>query len=284
MIEALCKLVLCHVVVVSGVSRKGCVFFRVAGLLRKKTVYIMHGCAQHEIRLNGLSSTGRGLELEQYLLENADLLLPVSEKFRDWVKTEYPQYANKARFLYNGIDAFVPQDCRSMVKRQGSIAVVGGTRAEKNNAVVADVVRTMPEPVRLEIYGYVKKDVLKPCENIDFMGKVDHDQFLRRLSQVQLFILNALFESFSIATIEALLCGCSVLISEQVGVTGLLELEECDLIHDPMDAEEIRRKIAYLLEHPNNDRILSRLDLDEYSYPKAVERLETICLELSQKR
>lgn len=283
-LELLVKLLPCKTVVVSGVSRKGVLLVKAARLLRKKTVYIMHGCAQHELKLNGLTLACKGVEQEKYLMEQVDLLLPVSEKYMDWVKKEFPQYANKTYYLNNGIELSVPEEYLYAEKKAGSVAVAGGMRAEKNNKVVIDAVGIMQIPATLDIYGNVRKRQITSSNGnvITFVGKHPHDDFLRNLSEVQVFVLNSCFEPFSLAIGEALLCGCSVLVSECAGITGLLDLEECDLIHDPMDTEEIRSKIEYLLENPNNERILSKLNLDEYSYAKSVERLEKICTQLAK--
>lgn len=284
LIEAVSKLLVCRVVVISGISRKGYVLLRMAKFLNRKTVYIMHGCSQFERKLNGVSRNQKGIDMETGILEHADLLLPVSEKFMNWVKTQYPQYAHKTYFLYNGINTSVPKKYRTEKRKPGSIAVSGGSTLLKNNLTVVHVVNSMDKSVYLEIFGDASNGYFSDNERIFLVGEVAHEEFLRRLSRVQLFVLNSVFESFSLATVEALLCGCSVLISECAGITGLLELEECDLIHDPMDQDEIRRKIEYLLENPNNERILAKLNLEEYTYPKTVERLERICGELTNRK
>ena len=41
--------------------------------------------------------------------------------------------------------------------------------------------------------------------------------------------------------------------------------------------DEIAEKIAYLLEHPNNERIMKGLDLEALSYKSEVQKLQAIC-------
>ena len=54
MLDALWKLVRSDVVVVSGVSRKGAILVAAAKLLGKKSVYLMHSCADSLIENTGL--------------------------------------------------------------------------------------------------------------------------------------------------------------------------------------------------------------------------------------
>ena len=56
------------------------------------------------------------------------------------------------------------------------------------------------------------------------------------------------------------------------------------LISDPMDEDEIAEKIDYLLQHPNNERLMKNLDFEKISYKAEVERLEQFCKKISEKQ
>lgn len=279
-LEALWKIAGCGVVVVSGVSRKGVIFFRAAKLLGKKTVYIMHGCGEYEARINGGGISRKGLLQERYLLEQGNLLLPVSKKFMQWVQERYPQYASKTGYLYNGIDRAALLTVPAKQKIPGSIAAVGGLRKTKNNQSIARAVEAMGGRVTLDIYGGRKMSFGENLKYVRCRGNLPNEVFLNRLAETELFVLNSIFEPFSLSAVEALLCGCSVLISNQAGIVDILALEDSDIIFDPMDEKELRSKMEYLLEHPNHDRIASRLDLDECSYERRCRQLEQLCLDL----
>lgn len=282
MLESAGKVLFSNVIVISGVSRKGVLLAKLGRCLGKKTVYIMHGCAAYECELNGVPLAPRGAKYEQYLMGNTDLLLPVSERFMHWVRERYPEYADKTGFLYNGIDRELLSECMVTDKQPGSVIAAGGTDRLKGNALLAEAVEAMGGRAHLEVYGNCREKT-GTYQHVQYMGTVEHDIFLKKLSKASLFVVNSCFETFSVATIEALCCGCSVLISEAAGITGILELTEMDIIHDPANAEEIRTKIAYLLENPNHARILSALDVEAHSYEKTAERLENICRDLSLK-
>lgn len=280
LLEGIWKLLRSDVLVVSGVSRKGTVLVAAAKLLGKQSVYLMHGCAEMEYRLNGVEPNKKGLVQEAFLWKHADLLLPVSERYMLWFRNQYPRYAYKTDYIYNGVDSelFVKKPGRA--REPGSVAVSGGLTPLKNNMLVVQAVEKLGGKAHLRIYRGVKDSLPGEYRHAERMGTLPKEEFLKSLTQTELFVLNSSLESFSIATIDALACGCSLLVTEVAGVCDLLALEETDVIHNPMDVEEIRSKIDYLLDHPNYDRLRSQFDPEQWSFGKMVENLEQKCGEL----
>lgn len=283
-VNGIWKLLRADVLVVSNVSRKGSILGAVAKYLGKPFVYIMHGCNKYEAELNKVIYPDDRLVWEENLLKNADLLLPVSKKFMHWVHAYYPQYADKTRYLFNGIDLRDFSSDFTTTKQPGSILAVGGHRKEKNNMPLVEAVRRMEGKAVLTVYGHPAAKNMRERDNIRYEGQLPNAEFKQRLSGTALFVLNSIFEPFSISVIEALACGCSILVSEVAGVTDLLALEESDIIHDPMDVEEIRKKIDYLLGHPNHERICSRFDIYEWTFDKMVQRLYNQCAMLTERK
>ncbi len=281
--EGLYKTLLSDVVVLSGVTRFGCILMGFALLTGKKTVYIMHGCNEAEAEINQIPAFEKALRQERFLMKHVDLLLPVSELFQQRICERYPQYAAKTAYLHNGIDlAGIP--LHPTEKRiPGSILAAGGSLKIKNNAKLAQAVEELCGSMTLQICGHWETD-REVFLHTRFSGQRSHEDFLAQLRKTELFVVNSLFETYSIASVEALLCGCSVLISDAAGIAEILPLEENDRIHDPMDTEEIKRKILWLHEHPNRDRILSQLDLREISVDRYLEQLEEICGKLLEEK
>ena len=283
-VECFAKCLVSDVIVVSGVSTINAQLINLAKRLKKKTVYIMHGCAEYEGPLNRQETPQYMLQQERTLLEKADLLLPVSKKFQRWVQNQYPQYAMKTGYLFNGIEAEELQNAPKLPKIPGLVLAAGADRIVKNNRVIAQVVDQMCGRVELEICGHIYGDV--SSENYTYAkytGRLDHDDFIKRMAQAEVYVLNSIYEPFCLTVIEALACGCSVLVSNAAGVVDVLPLEDSDIIYDPTNQDEIQSKLEYVLEHPNNQRICSGLNLEELSYGKSVERLEAICAGLLRK-
>lgn len=275
MLEAMCKCLCSDVTVISGVSRKGCIL----AFLARKVVYIMHGSAAREVEAERLTDAQAALRQERYLMKKADLLLPVSKKFRAWVCSTYPQYAGKTGYLYPGIET----SGITGRKTPGSVIAAGGDSVIKNNGVLTRAVERMNGRAKLEICGKLRCPQPRQLHHTRYMGAVPHEEFLQKLGKTEVFVLNSRFETFSLAVIEALCCGCSVLVSEAAGVTEVLKLQEGDIIRNPMDDEEIREKLSALQSAPNHERLLRTMDRESLSCRCCAQRLEKLCSDLLEQ-
>lgn len=84
--EAFVGVIKCKVIIVSGMSKVGACAIKLAKLLNKKTIYIMHGCYEIETALNEAVVDANSIQMEQYILHNVDLLLPVSERYSQLIQ------------------------------------------------------------------------------------------------------------------------------------------------------------------------------------------------------
>lgn len=268
-LEGLVKLLLSQCLVVSGVSRQGCILMAVAGLLGKRTLYLMHGSAAREQTWYPDEDLVRQ---EAYLMAKAGRILCVSRMFRDWVRCTYPHYAHKTEFLYPGIAVSAVTNGK---KIPGTLAAAGGDGGIKGNDILSRVVESMEGTAVLTVFGPVHKHHRESFTT--YTGVLPREEFYGQLQSKALFVLNSRFESFSLSAVEALLLGCSVLVSEKAGVAEVLALEETDVIHDPEDETELRRKIQHLLLHPNCERLLKNLPREQLSWKTAVAKLEAYC-------
>ncbi len=71
--------------------------------------------------------------------------------------------------------------------------------------------------------------------------------------------------------------GASLLVSRNCGVTGVLALEEGDIVFDCEDESEVARKILHLASHPNSQRLYDALDFDALGWDVAAKRLRDAC-------
>lgn len=277
------KLFFCDVLVVSGLSRHGALLTKLAKKINKKAIYIMHGCYTAEMELNEETPSAKETEYERCLLELSDLILPVSKRYMLWLIERYPQYSDKMDYLYNGVEEN-KTSYEGVERKKGTVIAAGGDRKLKNNIVVAQAMKELDSKAKLQVYGYIHNpDNLPKCDNVKFMGLVSQKEFYEQMASTDVFVLNSLLESFGLSAIDALNCGCSVLISKYAGVVDILELKDSDIIFDPMDKNEIASKVKYLIEHPNNERLVARIDYDNLSYKAEIERLTHFCTVLLKK-
>lgn len=273
----------CEVIVASGMSKVGLYAIKLAKLLRKKTIYIMHGCYEIESALNDANADQNSLQMEQYILHQADLILPVSKRYGQMIQERYPFCKGKTAYLHNGVDK-VSLDCDNIKREKGRVIAVGGDRKLKNNVPVAKAMAKLDNEKILVVYGHLyHPDDLPKGNNIEFKGLVPQEQLYKEMMHSELYVLNSIYEPFALSVFDALLCGCSILVTNIAGALELLDATEHDVINDPMDENEIANKIGYLLQNPNNARLMSNLDFDRISYKAEVEKLEGFCKQLCQK-
>lgn len=277
------NIIFCKVIVVSGLTRFGARSVKIGKILRKKTIYIMHGCYEIETELNEMPKDTDTLRMEQELLHNIDLLLPVSKRYSEMIQKKYPFCKGKTQYLHNGVD-FHPNTCGNIDHKRDGVIAVGGDRKLKNNIVVANAMSKLDNSKILTVYGHLyHPNDLPKGKNIKFKGLVPQKQLYAEMMKSKLYILNSVYEPFALSVFDALQCGCSILVTNVAGALELLGSTEHDVIYDPMDEDEIAEKIDYLLQHPNNERLTKSLDFDKVSYKAEVKRLEQFCEKLCQR-
>ena len=282
-LSALINTFRCKVVIVSGMSKVGVYAIKLAKLLNKKTIYIMHGCYEIETALNEAVVDANSIQMEQYILRNVDLLLPVSERYSQLIQKKYSFCKGKTAYLHNGVEK-VKLNFSEDNREKGRIIAVGGDRKLKNNIAIANAVAKLDSSKKLIVYGHLyHPDDLPQGDNIEFKGLVPQKLLYEEMKKSELYVLNSVYEPFALSVFDALLCGCSILVTNIAGALELLSVTEHDVIYDPMNENEIAEKIDYLLQHPNNERLMENLDFDKISYKAEVERLEQFCRKLSEK-
>lgn len=263
-IENIVKILRSNVVIFSGLM-----FYNyeliIAKLLKKKIIYIMHGCARIE--------TGKN-RLEEQVIKKSDLILCVSSMFRKVMSDIYPEYNNKYQVLFNGINW---EEIRSqkenlhetIVRNCNRIILFGGGRGTKMNLKVCQAVQNLNDAegtnFHVDVYGYYRdgddsREISKiPC--VQFHHVIPHAQVNIELMNAQIFIQNSEFEPFSLSIFDALQCGCDILLSQYVGCKDIIPgLSTSDIIYNPSDLDELKEKILELRKNSNNVRLLSSID------------------------
>ena len=170
---------------------------------------------------------------------------------------------------------------KNIKHKKRRIIAVGGDRRIKNNYVVSKAVELLNGKVEFFVFGYIYRNIdNNEFEHTHIKGLVKQEELLRQMEESEIFILNSVVESFGLTVFDALKCGCSILLSNNVGASDLLQLDDNDIIDDPMNEFEIAKKISFLLENPNNARINKSIDYSNISYEKSVEKLEHFCYKL----
>ncbi|MEY8687852.1 glycosyltransferase family 4 protein [Bacteroides sp. AN502(2024)] len=287
MMEMIYKIVNSKVIVFSGISSVDHITVPIAKKLHKRIIYIMHGCLSWEYEQNNYFSNQRGIDNERLMLEMADKILCVSSFYKEQISERYPQYRQKLGVLTNGINWNVLTKNRNMsiTRDDSSIVLIGGGRVTKRNLQVCQAVEEINKEdnvnIKVAVYGYYNdNDDSKAISQISctrYHHVIPQTELFNVLNRTALFVQNSDFEPFSLGTIEALSCGCSVLVSHNVGAREVIkELTDDDVINDVMDISELKSKIRKVMRQGNNERLWSSIDKSTTSNEASVERLLAI--------
>lgn len=278
------------VVLYSGFSRQNRVGMLAARLFGRPSFYLMHGCIWYENQVSrraNFRENSRWERLEEDFLKNFDYIVAVSPFFQSWLMEHYPGYREKILCLTNGIDWTELEKKRNTLSFSGtskdcfSVLSLGGGVKQKNILALCHAIERIYEEnsdcnIRLTVAGSHGEDSekIRSFSFVRDLGICEHSTVLSLMSQASLYVQCSIFETFGLAAVEALACGCSILVSENAGIWSVFgAVSEEDQIASPCDPEEIKRKLLHLMKSPNQERLLSALDKKATSCEARAEEL-----------
>lgn len=263
----------------SGYSAQNVIGMKFAKKLHKPTAYLVHGAIDLENSINHQKNDTQS-SVEAETLKLADLLLGVSEKFATWLKTEYPQYAEKIDYVTNGIDERTVSEGHS--GDMNKILSIGGGMPRKKIIEICKAIEIINkdnnDPVTLYVIGKDGADteVINKYPFVKNLGLVSAEKKEELFKDCGIFIQNSCFETFGLAPVEALCAGMSVLCSKVCGVLDLFKsADDKDIIVNYEDAEEIAEKIKYVMSNPNREKLLNDINFEKMSWEARTEELIT---------
>ena len=260
-LEVLFKILSSRLIICSGL------FFKNYELLlmricHKKIIYIMHGCA--------LKETGVNVKSEDEIIKYSDLILCVSNIYKEQIASQlFPKEAYKMQVLHNAINWNEYTNLPNSSINQNRIILMGGGRLLKRNLQICQAVNELNIEFGtnyfVDVYGYYRENddsrLISQVPNVTFHNVIPHNELLLELTKSRLFVQNSEFESFGLGVIDALSCGCDILISKYVGAIEIISgLVESDIINNPFDVQEIKNKLILVLGEGNNKRLFSSID------------------------
>lgn len=269
-------------VVYSGYSKQNIIGLKLAKRFGRHSAYIMHGCVEHENKIN-LVPDDTMCRVERQTMALADMVIAVSPSFEAWLKQNYPEYSEKITHITNGIDEHIIELCRkseNIVRDPSMILTVGGGMPRKQIKKICEAVKRINDiqgkNLKLVVIGDKGADTeaINAYPFVDNRGLVTFAQTVELMKTASLFVQNSCFETFGLAPLEAIACGCPTLMSREVGALCLVKNAGFDDVINHYDDEiEIADKIDYLLEHPNAKNLIEGIDITNNTWSKRCEEL-----------
>jgi glycosyltransferase involved in cell wall biosynthesis len=117
-------------------------------------------------------------------------------------------------------------------------------------------------PHKLVIAGRRVKDYLlhlnfteKELEGILFLGFVKHEELPKLLNLAKLFVLPSYYESYAMALVEAMTCGCPI-VASQTGACPEI-VKDAALLADPYNPKDFAERMLTVLQNENLQKELS---------------------------
>ena len=161
-------------------------------------------------------------------------------------------HPERVSVIYPGIDheLFVPAE--TLGKKNNSkpyLLSVAGKRYDQKLRKFNSAFSSLPSQIRKEIDLLLVGDLRKRedlARLVQEVGCAQHIQFTGRVSDLQLvklyqgawaFIFPSLYEGFGFPVLEAMACGCPVLVSNRSSLPEIVQ--NSGLLFDPTDQEEL---------------------------------------------
>jgi len=135
-------------------------------------------------------------------------------------------------------------------------------------------------PLRDDMIGHVQS---KKMDNVEFLGHMTHDEVMRYIKGSNFLVIpSEWYETYCFAVIEAFACGRTVIASRIGGIPELVKDGKTGLTFNPGDVNDLRNKINYLINHPEEAERLGRngqlFVKDELNAERYYQRLMEIYL------
>ena len=254
---------------------------------------IVHVHATEFDRTGGNGVNQMVYEIEKRGMEEADMVIAVSNYTKQMIIDKYSIPGSKIRVVHNGID----YESKALRKMHA---------LKKNNKIVLFLGRITIQKGP-DYFIYAAKKILKYCPNVVFViaGSGDMDRFIinkvaemnladkviftgflrgeelkKAYEMADVYVMPSVSEPFGITPLEALMHETPVVMSKQSGVSEVVK--NCLKI-DFWDVDEMANKITAILNYPALSKTLKENGVEEVkhiSWDRSAEKCNDIYSEV----
>ncbi len=236
-----------------------------------------------EIDRGGIHSKGWVYQIEKKGMEDADVLMPVSDFTGNIIREHYHIPGHKIHTVHNGIRPVTPFKSEKLLKEK-MVLFVGRLTRQKGPEYfveIAERVLQFNKDVRFVMAGtgeYFNQLLIKAAQKgiahrFHLTGFLNLEKVRTLLSMADVYIMPSVSEPFGLSAVEAVQFGIPVVISKQSGVSEVLKGAL------KFDYWDIDRAAEYILSLVGNDVLAEKVredafvDLEHISWDIAASRV-----------
>jgi glycosyltransferase involved in cell wall biosynthesis len=222
-------------------------------------------------------------------VEKATKIICVSQ----FTATELQKYthvnANKINVIYNGIDESWFNILKKDFPGNSYFIYVGNIKPHKNLARLLQAFRLIKDKVSQNLILVGKKEgfltgmnniagLIKGMEDrVTFTGYVSDAELQQYVSHADALVLPSLYEGFGLPPLEAMACGCPVVVSKAASLPEVCK--DAAIYCDPYNIQDIADK---MLESSHSSHIEAGKELAAtYLWDKTVQLMVNVCEEFN---
>lgn len=248
----------------------------------QRFVYIEHSASISE----SLKEYKRYRLFYNCLVDAVDAMIFVSSKQKESIEA-FVDLDHKYKILHNGFRGLAQSDSRIVQKKIFTIISVGFLEERKGYRYSIEALSMLAKEgysFKYVVIGdgkekdkYVNMVMEYGIEkNVEFKGRLQHDQVLEEMQSSDLFLLPSWNEAFGIVYLEAMSCGIPVVGTLCEGIEDIIVNNKNGFLVRKQDSYSIYRIIKLLIDNPTeriNIGIQGKITATNYTWKKNAKKL-----------
>lgn len=202
----------------------------------------------------------------------------------NWLKCR----EDKVKVIYHGIDKrfMVIEEVDTLMRVKSKyklperfLLYVGNTKPHKNVDTLLRALVMVKKDIKLVINGDINEhlgqiiDQLGIVDKVQFIGYVDDDDLPSLYNLADMFIFPSLYEGFGLPPLEAMACGCPVVVSNAASLPEVVE--DAGILFNPSNASELSDAVNSIMLSRDLRHNLTQRGLNQarkFTWDKSVEQ------------